>query len=62
MVVPDDLPADQRSLGAAYRAKCGTGIPADIIPCRRSVFDRRKTRFGTLSYAAWHEGKRIYGA
>ncbi|MCA1941247.1 MAG: nucleotidyltransferase domain-containing protein [Caenispirillum bisanense] len=61
VVMPDDAPAELRSPVAAYRAKLGTGIPADIIPVRRSAFERRRATVGTLSHRAVAEGRLVYG-
>ena len=60
VVVPDGTPPERRTLRAGFDAKHGTGIAADVIPCRRSVFERRKHLAGTLSYEAWHHGLRVY--
>lgn len=61
VVVPDDTPKDMRSPRRAYEAKIGTGIPADIVPCSRTGFERAKDMVGTLSYEASHFGVRVYG-
>jgi len=61
VVVPDETPAERLSLVAAYRTVRPAHVAADVFPCRRSVFDRRKGEVGTLPFAAWTEGRRIYG-
>jgi uncharacterized protein len=50
VVVADDAPAERVSLSAAYASRHGTGIAADILPCRRQQFEDAKNRVGTLSY------------
>jgi len=60
VIVPDDAPKERRSARHAYEAKIGTGIPADIIPCTRTAFDRAKDMVGTLSYEANHHGVVVY--
>jgi predicted nucleotidyltransferase len=60
VVVPDDAPADRVSLSAAYASRRGTGVAADIVPCRRQQFEDAKNRIGTLSYTAFHRGQKIY--
>ncbi len=62
VIVPDDAPKERRSAVFAHAAKAGTGIPADIVPCRRSFFEANKDQVGTLSYKASHEGVRVFGA
>lgn len=62
VVVPDDTPAERLSLVAAYEAVRATRVPADVFPCRRSVFEARKGEVGTLPYTVWREGVRVYGA
>lgn len=61
VVVPDDTPKDQRSPEAASAIPRDPGIPADIVACRRSVFERRRHRIGTLSYKATRGGIVVYG-
>lgn len=61
VVVSDNAPAEQRSLSATAEIPRDPGISLDIIPCRRSVFERRRNDIGTLSYLATHEGQLVYG-
>ncbi|WP_448207888.1 nucleotidyltransferase domain-containing protein [Azospirillum sp. sgz302134] len=61
VVMPDDAPKEKRAARRAYEAKIGTGIPADIVPCTRTGFERAKDMVGTLSYEANHFGVRVYG-
>jgi predicted nucleotidyltransferase len=61
VVVPDDAPPDARSLSATTRIQRDPGVALDIVPCRRSVFERRRGSVGTLSYLAAHEGRLVYG-
>lgn len=62
VVVPDDTPPARLSLMAAYEVVRPAHVAADVIPCRRSVFEARKEEVGTLPYVAWTEGRRVYGA
>jgi uncharacterized protein len=62
VVMPDETPADRLGAVAGYEAVRGTGIAADVLPCRRRAFERNKLRPGTLSYVAWRRGRRVYGA
>jgi uncharacterized protein len=62
LVVPDDTPPDRLSLIAAYDTVRLAHVPADVFPCRHSVFESRKNEVGTLAYTAWTQGKLIYGA
>jgi hypothetical protein len=60
-VVPDDLPEERRTLAAGCAIARDPGVPADIIPCRKSVFERRRRLVGTLSHAVAKEGILVYG-
>ncbi len=62
VVVPDDTPPERLSLVAAHEAVRETRVPADVIPCRRMVFEARKTEVGTLPYTVWTQGVQVYGA
>ena len=62
VVVPDDTPAERLNLVAAFEAVRAARVPADVFPCRLSVFEARKTEVGTLPYTAWTEGVQVYGA
>jgi len=61
VVVADDAPAERRSLDATARVPRDPGVGLDIVPCRRTVFERRKDQVGTLSWLAAHEGRLVYG-
>lgn len=61
VIVPDDTPKERRSPRYAYASNDGSGIPADIIPCSKTGFERYKDSVGTLAYEANHNGVRIYG-
>ena len=61
VIVADDAPLSSRSLEATTRVERDPGVPLDIGPCRRSVFERKRERIGTLSYSAAHEGRLVYG-
>jgi len=61
VVVPDDTPRERRSISYAFEASRATRVPADIIPCTRTGFERAKDLVGTLSYEANHNGMMIHG-
>jgi uncharacterized protein len=61
VIVPDEKPKDAWSLKTLARIPRDPGIPADLVACRRSVFERRKTEVGTLSHRAVSEGRLVYG-
>lgn len=61
VIVPDDAPAERGSLSATASVVRDPGVPLDIVPCRRSVFERKRHHVGSLSYLAIHEGRLIYG-
>ena len=62
VVVPDETPAENIRLTRTCALSRGTGIPADIIACRRSWFEQGRDRVGTLSYKAVREGVLVHGA
>lgn len=61
VIVPDETPRDKIRLTSTYSLSRGTGVPADVIACRRSWFERQRGEVGTLGYKAVHEGKLVYG-
>lgn len=61
VVVPDDTPREKTLLTATYRLARGTGVPAEIIACRRSWFERSRNQVGTLGYKATREGVLVHG-
>ena len=61
VIVSDDAPMERRSLSATASVARDPGVPLDIVPCRRSVFELKRHHVGTLSYLATHEGQLIYG-
>jgi uncharacterized protein len=62
VVVPDDTPPERLNLTSAYKAVRSLGLAVDVIPCRRSLFDKRKGAIGTMAHTVLTEGKRVYGA
>ncbi|PWC78214.1 nucleotidyltransferase domain-containing protein [Azospirillum sp. TSH64] len=61
VIVPDDAPKERRSMSTAFEASRQSRVPADIIPCSRTGFERNKDSVGTLCYEANHFGVRVYG-
>jgi uncharacterized protein len=61
VIVPDDTTNSMHLLEETARVPRDPGVPLDIVPCRRSAFERRRNDFGTLSYLATHEGRLVYG-
>jgi uncharacterized protein len=61
VVMADDAPAERRSLDATTHVPRDPGVGLDIIPCRRSVFERNRHQVGTLSHLVAREGRRVYG-
>jgi predicted nucleotidyltransferase len=59
VVVPDDTPAERLTVLAGYEAIRGAGVPADVVPTRRSRFETQKEQVASLSYAAWHRGRLV---
>lgn len=61
VVVSDDTPPDKLRLSSTYRLTRGSGVPADVIACRRRWFERNREQVGTLGYKAVNEGRLVYG-
>ncbi len=61
VIVPDDTPREKIVLTSTYRLTRGTGVPADVIACRRSWFEQSRDQVGTLSYKATREGVLVHG-
>ena|SRR5258708_36318725 len=60
VIVDDDTPAEKVTLRAGYEARRSYHHPADVIPCRRSTFDRKRPIAGTLVYEAAVDGIVVY--
>ena len=60
VVVPDDT--EEQDLGplVAWRLQRGSGVYADVIPCRASEFLSDCTTVNTLAYTVAREGVLIY--
>jgi predicted nucleotidyltransferase len=61
VVMPDDVPPEKLSILSAFEMTAGLDVAVEVIPCRRSVFERKKRVPGTLSRTAWAEGLLIHG-
>lgn len=61
VVMADDTPSDKLNMLRAFEATNGLNVAVDVIPCRRSVFERKKLVPGTLSRSVWSEGRLVYG-
>lgn len=61
VVMADDGPVERRSLDTTARVPRDPGVGLDIVPCRRSVFERRRHQVGTLSHLVSREGRLVYG-
>ena len=60
VLVPDDASPEQKSLEITARIQRDPGVSLDIVPCRRSVFERKRHQVGTLSYLVAREGRLVY--
>ena len=59
VVAPDDAPDVDDPL-AGWKVRKGTGIVADVLPCRASEFQDARSVPNTLAYEAAHFGILIY--
>lgn len=60
VVLDDDAPAEHLTLEAGFAARLPYRLPADVIPCRESVFRRRSRVAGSLAWSALHDGVVVY--
>lgn len=60
VIVDDETPPEKLTLRAGFESRRSYRRPADVIPCRASVFERKRAIPGTLSQAADSEGVIVY--
>jgi predicted nucleotidyltransferase len=60
VVVPDDTPQERLTLAARRAARLAFRKAADIVPCRRSVFERKLRVPGSLASIANSQGVVVY--
>jgi len=60
VVVPDDIQEGNLDPLVAWQLQRGSGVYADVIPCRASEFRDDLHTVNTLSYAVANEGVIIY--
>ena len=61
VVVPDDAPPARRDSRLAYDALWHTGIGADVLVCKRSYFEDRRSLKASLPGTVLREGRPLYG-
>jgi predicted nucleotidyltransferase len=60
VIVDDETPADKVTLAAGYEARRNYRRAADVIPIRRSMFERKRRVVGSLAATADAEGIVVY--
>ena len=60
VVVDDDTSPEKATLAAGYAARRSYRRAADVIPIRRSVFERKRRIVGSLAATADAEGVIVY--
>jgi predicted nucleotidyltransferase len=60
VLVPDGTPAADLDAVGAYELTRGMGLPVDVVPCPRSIFEEEKHEVNTLACAAFARGKLLY--
>jgi uncharacterized protein len=60
VVVDDDTPPEKLTLAAGYAARRTYRRAADVIPIRRSTFERKRRVTGSLAAAAAVDGVVVY--
>jgi predicted nucleotidyltransferase len=61
VVVPDETDDVDLDLRVAWRLQRGSGVHADVVPCRVTDFRNARDTVNTLSYVVAHEGVIIRG-
>lgn len=59
-VLPDTSPVEWLDPMAAWSLVRGLGVPVDLVPCTRSVFEEERAEPDSLPRAAFLRGKKIY--
>ncbi len=60
VVVDDALPAERRTVRAAFEAVAGTGVAVDVVPVRVGTFDYKRDVVNSLPWFAATEGVVVY--
>ena len=60
VILDDDASPKQLTLAAGYQSRRSYHRAADVIPCRKAVFNRKSRIAGTLPYMAAREGRVVY--
>jgi predicted nucleotidyltransferase len=60
VILHDDAPVDKLTLRAGWESRRGYDHPADVIPVRDAVCQRRMKIAGTLAYEAEIDGIAVY--
>lgn len=60
VVLDDNAPAEKLAARASYEARRGYTGPADIIPMRRSVLNRRARAIGSFAHVVMRDGVTVY--
>jgi predicted nucleotidyltransferase len=61
VVVPDETDDVDLDLRVAWRLQRGSGVHADVIPCRATDFRSARDTVNTLAYVIAHEGVLVHG-
>ena len=60
VVIDDAVPAEKRTVRAAFQAVAGTGIAVDVVPVRAGTFDYKRDVVNSLPWFAATEGVVVY--
>lgn len=60
VVLDDNAPVEKLAARASYEARRGYTGPADIIPMRRSVLNRRARAIGSFAHVVMRDGVTVY--
>ncbi|MBI5122076.1 MAG: nucleotidyltransferase domain-containing protein [Rhodospirillales bacterium] len=60
VIIDDDAPPEKRTLNAGWESRRNYRGAVDVIPCRESIFQRKRNIVGTLAFDASREGVVVY--
>jgi predicted nucleotidyltransferase len=60
VIIDDDAPPELRTLRAGWESRKSYRGSVDVIPCRESVFQKKRNIVGTLSFDASRDGIVVY--
>ncbi|OHC73565.1 MAG: hypothetical protein A3G18_07910 [Rhodospirillales bacterium RIFCSPLOWO2_12_FULL_58_28] len=60
VIIDDDAPPEKRTLKAGWESRRSYRGAVDVIPCRESMYQKKRNIVGTLAFDASREGVVVY--